>query len=49
MPKEPPTLKNVNYPEYMCILYAAKELGKPVKWLDERSTSFLSDSHGRAQ
>ncbi|SEM69722.1 xanthine dehydrogenase family protein molybdopterin-binding subunit [Bradyrhizobium sp. OK095] len=42
-------MKNVNYPEYMCILYAAKELGKPVKWLDERSTSFLSDSHGRAQ
>jgi carbon-monoxide dehydrogenase large subunit len=42
-------MKNVNYPEYMCILYAAKELGRPVKWLDERSTSFLSDSHGRAQ
>lgn len=42
-------MKNINYPEYMCILYAAKELGRPVKWLDERSTSFLSDSHGRAQ
>lgn len=42
-------MKNVNYPEYMCILYAAKALGRPVKWLDERSTSFLSDSHGRAQ
>jgi carbon-monoxide dehydrogenase large subunit len=42
-------MKNVNYPEYMCILYAAKELGRPVKWTDERSTSFLSDSHGRAQ
>ena len=42
-------MKNINYPEYMCILFAAKELGRPVKWLDERSTSFLSDSHGRAQ
>lgn len=42
-------MKNVNYPEYMCILYAAKALGRPVKWLDERSTSFLSDSQGRAQ
>lgn len=42
-------MKNVNYPEYMCILYAAKALERPVKWLDERSTSFLSDSHGRAQ
>src|SRR6516162_3378215 len=42
-------MKNINYPEYMCILYAAKTLGRPVKWTDERSTSFLSDSHGRAQ
>ena len=42
-------MKNANYPEYVCILHAAKELGRPVKWTDERSTSFLSDSHGRAQ
>lgn len=42
-------MKNSNYPEYICILHAAKELGRPVKWTDERSTSFLSDSHGRAQ
>jgi carbon-monoxide dehydrogenase large subunit len=42
-------MKNVNYPEYMCILHAAKTLGRPVKWTDERSSSFLSDSQGRAQ
>jgi hypothetical protein len=42
-------MKNVNYPEYVCILHAAKILGRPVKWTDERSTSFLSDSHGRSQ
>jgi aerobic carbon-monoxide dehydrogenase large subunit len=42
-------MKNINYPEYLCILHAAKALGRPVKWTDERSTSFLSDSHGRAQ
>lgn len=42
-------MKNLNYPEYTCIAHAAKALGRPVKWLDERSTSFLSDSHGRAQ
>src|SRR6202030_2138840 len=42
-------MKNINYPEYMCILHAAKALGRPVKWTDERSTSFLSDSQGRAQ
>src|SRR5260221_6258823 len=41
-------MKNINYPEYICILHAAKALGRPVKWTDERSTSFLSDSHGRA-
>jgi carbon-monoxide dehydrogenase large subunit len=42
-------MKNVSYPEYTCILHAAKVLGRPVKWTDERSTSFLSDSHGRSQ
>jgi aerobic carbon-monoxide dehydrogenase large subunit len=42
-------MKNLNYPEYTCILHATKQLGRPVKWTDERSTSFLSDSHGRAQ
>jgi carbon-monoxide dehydrogenase large subunit len=35
------------YPEYIPILYAARLLGRPVKWRDERSESFLSDSHGR--
>ncbi len=35
------------YPEYPCILLAAKQLGRPVKWTDDRSDSFLSDSHGR--
>jgi carbon-monoxide dehydrogenase large subunit len=42
-------MKNVNYPEYTCILHAAKTLGRPVKWTDERSNSFLSDSQGRSQ
>ena len=42
-------MKNLNYPEYTCIAHAAKALDRPVKWTDERSTSFLSDSQGRAQ
>jgi carbon-monoxide dehydrogenase large subunit len=37
------------YPEYVCILHGAKLLGRPVKWTDERSGSFVSDHHGRAQ
>jgi carbon-monoxide dehydrogenase large subunit len=40
-------MKASAYPEYICILHAAKELGRPVKWTDERSGSFLSDHHGR--
>jgi carbon-monoxide dehydrogenase large subunit len=35
------------YPEYICILHAARVLGVPVKWTDHRSDSFLSDAHGR--
>jgi len=35
------------YPEYACILHAAKALGRPVKWTDDRTGSFLSDCHGR--
>jgi len=35
------------YPEYAGLCHAAKLLGRPVKWTDERSGSFLSDSHGR--
>lgn len=35
------------YPEYVCILHAARALGRPVKWTDERSGSFVSDHHGR--
>src|SRR6185436_565781 len=35
------------YPEYICILHAAKTLGRPVKWTDERSGSFMSDNQGR--
>ncbi len=40
-------MKASAYPEYVCLLHAAKQLGRPVKWTDERSGSFLSDMHGR--
>jgi carbon-monoxide dehydrogenase large subunit len=42
-------MKAAVYPEYVCILHAARVLGRPVKWTDERSGSFVSDHHGRAQ
>jgi carbon-monoxide dehydrogenase large subunit len=40
-------MKGSPYPEYLCVLHAARELGRPVRWTDERSTSFVSDQHGR--
>jgi len=40
-------MKQATYPEHYCIMHAARELGRPVKWTDERSGSFVSDSHGR--
>jgi aerobic carbon-monoxide dehydrogenase large subunit len=40
-------MKAAVFPEYICLLHAARALGRPVKWTDERSGSFVSDSHGR--
>jgi carbon-monoxide dehydrogenase large subunit len=40
-------MKAAPFPEYVCVLHAARTLGRPVKWTDERSGSFVSDSHGR--
>jgi carbon-monoxide dehydrogenase large subunit len=40
-------MKAAVFPEYICVLHAARALGRPVKWTDERSGSFVSDSHGR--
>ncbi|HEV2335502.1 MAG TPA: xanthine dehydrogenase family protein molybdopterin-binding subunit [Stellaceae bacterium] len=40
-------MKQPTAAEYFCILHAARELRRPVKWTDERSGSFVSDSHGR--
>jgi aerobic carbon-monoxide dehydrogenase large subunit len=42
-------MKGSVYPEYLPILHAARLLGRPVKWVNDRSGSFLSDHHGRAQ
>ena len=36
------------FPEYPVLLFAAKKLGRPVKWLSTRTEDFLTDNHGRA-
>ncbi len=35
------------YREFVLVLYAARKLGRPVKWAGERSEAFLSDTQGR--
>ncbi|MBV9521992.1 MAG: xanthine dehydrogenase family protein, partial [Alphaproteobacteria bacterium] len=40
-------LKNALYPEYILVLWAARRIGRPVRWIADRSESFLADYHGR--
>jgi aerobic carbon-monoxide dehydrogenase large subunit len=35
------------YPEEVVALWASKRVGRPVKWVAERSEAFLADAHGR--
>ncbi|HXJ82228.1 MAG TPA: xanthine dehydrogenase family protein molybdopterin-binding subunit [Candidatus Methylomirabilis sp.] len=35
------------YPEHVLVLWAAKRLGRPVKWTSDRREGFVSDEHGR--
>src|SRR5260370_30609861 len=39
--------KNFIYPEHVLILWAARRVGRPVKWIATRSESFLSDHQAR--
>ncbi len=40
-------MKNFLFAEQVMVLYAARALGRPVRWNGERGESFLSDNHGR--
>jgi aerobic carbon-monoxide dehydrogenase large subunit len=40
-------MKNYVYPEYVLVLWAAKKLGRPVRWVSERAEDFVSSAHGR--
>ncbi|MFI4904201.1 MAG: xanthine dehydrogenase family protein molybdopterin-binding subunit [Burkholderiales bacterium] len=35
------------YPEETALVWAAKRVHRPIKWVAERSESFLADAHGR--
>ena len=37
------------YPDQVAVIAAARALGQPVKWIEERSESFTATTHGRDQ
>jgi carbon-monoxide dehydrogenase large subunit len=39
--------RSAAYPEYVAQMLAAKELGRPIRWISTRSEGFVSDTHGR--
>jgi carbon-monoxide dehydrogenase large subunit len=39
--------RNGFYPEFALVVWAARRVGRPVKWLCERQEAFLSDYQGR--
>jgi carbon-monoxide dehydrogenase large subunit len=39
--------KICHYAEELLVLWAARKVGRPVKWTAQRSESFMSDAHGR--
>jgi carbon-monoxide dehydrogenase large subunit len=40
-------VRNEIYPEYVALLLAAKQFGRPVKWTGTRSETISGDHHGR--
>lgn len=40
-------MKNVLYPEWVLVLWAARRLGRPIKWIGDRSEDFVGSAHGR--
>jgi len=41
-------MKNVLYPEWVLVLWAARRLRRPVLWIGDRSEEFVGSVHGRA-
>ena len=40
-------MKASAYPEYFAVAFAARETGRPVRWMSTRSEAMLADSDGR--
>lgn len=41
--------KAFHYPEEALVLWAARKVGRPVKWIGDRREAFTADTHGRDQ
>ena len=42
-------MKGATYPEDALVVWASKRLGRPVKWISDRSEAMLTDNQGRDQ
>ena len=40
-------MKNFLYPEWVLLLWAARKLGRPVRWIADRAEEFVSGAQGR--
>jgi carbon-monoxide dehydrogenase large subunit len=40
-------IKNCLYPEWVMLLWCARRLGRPVKWVEDRAEDFVSTAQGR--
>ena len=40
-------IKNCLYPEWVMLLWSARRLGRPVKWVEDRAEDFVSTAQGR--
>ena len=40
-------IKNALYPEWVMLLWAARALGRPIKWVEDRAEDFVSTAQGR--
>ena len=40
-------MKNVLYPEWVLVLWAARRLGRQVAWIGDRGEDFTGSVHGR--
>jgi aerobic carbon-monoxide dehydrogenase large subunit len=41
--------KSQTFPEYIAVAYLARQLGRPVRWIEDRREALIGATHGRGQ